>query len=131
MVQIARRLLQIVHQLRGRSIDTKPESLAVILKNRRSIPSFDQFRERLSNHIIGYNRNTDHRIDDLLEDGERLSPDEAMRRWCGSSRVLADPSVLDLLLQTWHKPVTMGRNGITINVVEKSIKYGQFNPAVR
>ncbi len=114
----------------GRSTDTKPESLVRILNNRRLIPTFEHIRERFAKYVQGYNRRSDHRIDDLVEDAVRLSPDDAMARWCFSRRVMADPGALDLLMQQWHKPVTVTRNGIMINVAGRNLSYGHFDPAL-
>jgi hypothetical protein len=43
---------------------------------------------------------------------------------------MARPEALHLLLQQWHKPVTVGRNGITLNIVGRAVSYGQFEPAL-
>ena len=114
----------------GESPDTRPERLNFVLANPRLIPSFEQVQARLAKHIAGYNASNDHAIDDLVDGGERLSPDEAMRRWCNTRRVLADPMALDLLLQQWHQPVTVGRNGITLTLAGRAVTYGSFEPAL-
>jgi hypothetical protein len=43
---------------------------------------------------------------------------------------MADPAVLDLLMQHHHKPVPVTRNGISIIVAGQRITYGNFNPAL-
>ena len=97
----------------------------------RLIPPFKDVYERIKAHIEGNNQRTDHDMADLVEGGERLSPDEAMRRWCATRRVLADPESLDLLLQQWRKPTTVGRNGIALTIMGQTFRYGQFEPALR
>ena len=115
----------------GRSTDTKPPSLTKTLSRPSLIPSYEAVQSRLSSYITGYNKRTEHSIDDLVADnGARLSPDHAMAMWCTQQLVHKDPQALDLLLQAWHKPVTVGRNGITINVAGRNLSYGQFEPAL-
>jgi len=106
----------------------KPESLQRTLDTPRLIPTFEHVSERFGAWVSGINARTDHRIDDLVDgDGQRLSPDEAMRRWCQTRRVMAAPQVLDLLLQSWHKPVRVGRRGIVINVAGHDLGYGAMD----
>jgi len=114
----------------GEDVDTRPERLNAVLANPRLIPSFEHVQARLAKHIEGYNASADHAIADLVDGGEPLSPGEALRRWCGTRRVLADPGALDLLLQQWHKPVTMGRNGITLVLAGRAVAYGGFEAAL-
>jgi transposase InsO family protein len=112
----------------GLSIETKPERLNEILASPRLIPSFKEVETRLANHIAGDNANPDHDIDDLVENGERLSSAEAFRRWCDTRLVMADPKALDLLLAHWHRPVPVTKQGITINVMGQPISYGNMAP---
>jgi hypothetical protein len=113
------------HTYTGESVETKPERLNEILATPRLIPSFEEVHQRLTNHIAGYNASAEHSKADLSEDGQPLSPNEAMSRWCDTRRV-HDPAALDLLLAMWHKPVPVGRNGITIAIRGRSISYGAF-----
>ncbi len=41
---------------------------------------------------------------------------------------MADPEALNMLLQQWHKPVTAGRNGISLALSGLAACYGQFSP---
>ena len=87
------------------------------------------------NHVAQQNQShLMHQINDLIDEasggGQRLSPDQAMERWCTTRRVMADPAVLDLLMQHHHKPVPVTRNGISIIVAGQRITYGNFNPAL-
>jgi hypothetical protein len=112
----------------GDGIDTKPERLSEILEKPRSIPTFADVQKRMADHIAGNNLRTDHDVDDLIDAGERLSPDEAMSRWNDRTRVWADPKALDVLLMHWHQPVTVGRNGIKIGLGGLRMGYGSTSP---
>jgi transposase InsO family protein len=112
----------------GDGPDTKPERLNEILSNEKSIPDFDTVYRRIAEHIAGYNANADHSKDDLSENGRTISPNEAYAAWCDTRRVMADPAALDLLLMFWHRPVSVGRNGVAISIRGQTIHYGQFAP---
>ncbi len=114
----------------GEGVDTRPERLNFVLANPRLIPSFEHVQARLATHIAGYNASNDHAIDDLMDGGERLNPNEALQRWCNTRRVMADPRSLDLLLAQWHKPVTMTRNGLVLTLNGRGVSYGQFEAAL-
>jgi len=114
----------------GESIETRPERLNEILESPRQIPSFEDVRTRLVDHIIGNNLRADHDLDDLVDNGVRLSPNEAFARWCDTRRIMADPAALDLLLALWHRPVPVTRKGVTINVQGRPLSFGQFDVAL-
>jgi hypothetical protein len=115
----------------GRNTETRPEKLNEILAGGR-VPRFETILSKLTDHIRGYNVDADHcRADCDDEDArKRLSPDEAMARWCKTRRVMADQNVLQSLLQHWHRPVFVGRNGVAIRIHGRAIHYGQFDPAL-
>jgi len=115
----------------GISSETKPERLAEILANPAKIPTFDEVQTRLGAFIEGYNASADHQMDDLSENGRKLSPNEAFARWCDTRRIMADPAALDLLLAHWHKPVTVGRNGISLTIGGHVLHYGHVCEALR
>ena len=115
----------------GGSVATRPERLNEVLSRPGLIPPFKDVYERIGAHIEGNNARTDHEIDDLVEAAERLSPDQALARWCITKRVWADPAALDLLLQQWRKPTTVGRNGVALTIMGQTFRYGQFEPALR
>jgi putative transposase len=115
----------------GISSETRPERLKEILSNPSKIPSFAEAETGLAAFIAEYNENADHAMDDLSESGVRLSPNEAFSKWCGTRRVLADPAALDLLLAFWHKPVTVGRNGISLTIQGRTLRYGHCSEALR
>ncbi|MEA2708000.1 MAG: putative transposase [Phycisphaerales bacterium] len=115
----------------GESIDAKPEQLQKILAQPHRIPSFEQVYDRISGHVAGYNACDDHGRRDLRDDnGELLSPDEALARWCDTRHVMRDEKALDLLLMQWHRPVTVGRNGVAITIRGVALHYGQYNSAL-
>jgi transposase InsO family protein len=116
----------------GDGPDTKPEKLAEILKSPHRIPALDQIEARIGAHIDGYNACNEHGRRDLQgeETGELLSPNEAMAQWCSTRHVMRDPKSLNLLLMQWHRPVTVGRNGIALSLRGRTVHYGQFDPAL-
>lgn len=114
----------------GESVETRPENLNRILQAPGQVPTFATVRDRLATHITGYNADADHGRLDVVEDGVKLSPDEAMARWCRRHRTLADPAALELLLAQHHKPATVGRNGIALALAGASVSYGQFEEAL-
>jgi len=110
----------------GEGPDTKPERLNEILKSPRLIPTFQTVKDRIAAHIEGFNNSVDHSMDNLSEDGQTISPNEAYARWCQTKRVMADPAALDLCLQHWHRPVPVTRNGIAITLAGRAWHYGQY-----
>jgi len=114
----------------GESADTKPERQCEIADNARGLLDFESFRGRMNDQIAGYNASADHSIEDLSENGVPISPNEAYARWCPTRRVMENPKCLDLLLQHWHRPVAVGRQGISIPIHGVSLHFGQFNAAL-
>jgi hypothetical protein len=101
----------------GNTPANKPEQLKELVKDPAKVPAFEHVRQRFRAFIAGFNASAEHTIQDMVDsDGTRLSPDEAMRRWCTTRRVMADPAALELCLMKHHKPVTVGRNGISIQI---------------
>jgi len=116
----------------GSSTETRPERLLEILNTPGRVPNFADVQSSLGEFITGFNKNAEHQVQDLVdEDRERLSPDGAMSRWLATRRAFADPTVLDALLQKWHQPVTVGRNGISLSIQGVRVRYGQYEPALR
>ena len=115
----------------GNSVETRPQRLNEVLSRPGLIPPFKDVYERIAAYIEGYNQRNEHEIPDLVEGAERLSPDAAMALWCTTRRVWADPGAVDLLVQMWKKPTTVGRNGIAISLMGETFRYGQFEPALR
>lgn len=116
----------------GSTPEQKPEGLEEVLRARRNVPLFKHVNARLGEFIKGYNANADHQIERLVDEqagNERLSPNEAMRRGCVTRRVFPD-GVLDLAMQTWHQPLRVGRQGVTINVAGVRLSYGALDQAL-
>ncbi|MGA2442459.1 MAG: DDE-type integrase/transposase/recombinase [Tepidisphaeraceae bacterium] len=114
----------------GNGVDTKPARLNEILQNPRMIPSFETVAARFADHVAGYNFNAEHSMEDLAEDGVKLSPADAYARWHGTRRVLADPASLDLLMQMTHPPVAVTRRGIGWTFNGARLHHGQYEPAL-
>jgi putative transposase len=119
----------------GRTPDRKPEQLAALVKSKpHAVPRFEHVVERFADWVRGHNATTDHQIDDLVDPatpGQRLSREEAFRGWRPSRRMVPHAAALDLCLQMWHKPVSVGRNGIRLVIAGAALRYGQFEPALR
>lgn len=94
----------------GCSTAKRPENLKAILKAPHRVPTFEHVHDRLADFIAGSNASAEHSKDDLAG----LSPADFYAQHVPRVRKLADPCVLDLLLQTWQRPVRVGRNGVTI-----------------
>jgi len=115
----------------GISSETRPERLKEILANPARIPTFEDAETRLAAFLAEHNENADHAMEDLSENGVKLSPNEAFSKWVTTRRVMADPAALDLLLAFWHKPVTVGRNGISLTIQGRTLHYGHCSEALR
>jgi transposase InsO family protein len=112
----------------GRSPEHKPPGLAKLLKDHpEKVPTIHEVREAFARWVKTYNADAEHNMPDLVHEGVKISPDEAMTRWRERRRPLADPSILDLLMSNWHKPLTVGKNGITLRLGNVTKRYGQFS----
>jgi len=114
----------------GNSPVDRPESLSETLENVGQIPTFDHARQRFAEFVIAYNASADHSIDDLVESSERLSPDQAMSRWCTTQRVMADENAIDLLCRHWYPPVSVTKHGFSIAPYGFPLHYGYSDPAL-
>ena len=117
----------------GRSPDTKPETLKAVLADPKRAPTFGEVSEEFDRYLAASNARTDHQIADLCDPRGMvpLSPADALAQWCPTRRVLADPAALDLLMQHWHKPVQVHRQGITIKPLGQPLRYGGMSEALR
>ncbi len=113
------------------SPETKPEQLADIIKKKAHlVPTFEHVRDRFAKWVIGHNATLDHTIEDLVDaDGVKLSRGAAFEAWA-QRRLGHDPADLDMLLQHHHMPVRVGRNGISLKIAGRRVRYGQFEPAL-
>ncbi|MEM1445174.1 MAG: Mu transposase C-terminal domain-containing protein [Planctomycetota bacterium] len=111
----------------GKDHKAKPDGLARRLADPSQCPSWQEVNRRLADYIRAYNANASHAIDDLTVDGVRLSPDEAMHRWCTEQRVF-NPGALDLLLLHHEREVTVGKQGVSIRIAGELYHYGLMQP---
>jgi hypothetical protein len=114
----------------GIDTESKPERLADVLKNPRLIPSFEEVSKRLDDFIAAFNDNANHQMEDLSENGQTLSPNEAFARWCDTQRIPADRQSIDLLMTEWHRPVPVLKNGISLRFGTRTYKYGNTEPSL-
>jgi transposase InsO family protein len=110
----------------GRNPEHRPEHLYDLLKAGKHVPTFEYVLDRLTNYIAGFNADANHQRMTC----EHMSPDQAMAELRTDVRQLADPAALDLLMQVWHKPVRVNKNGITISPAGKAESYGCIEPAL-
>jgi putative transposase len=110
---------------------SKPPQLPEILENPARIPHFQTVTSDIGPYIEDFNNNADHAMDDLSENGVKLSPNGAFARWTTTRRPMADPAALDLLLQHWCKPTTVGRNGIAVTIAGELKHFGHTCEALR
>jgi len=114
----------------GRSADHRPEGLNKLLRDPSKAPSFETVQREITAYIDKWNASADHHVDDLIVDAVKISPDDFLERFCDRRRTPPDPAVLDLMDQHWHKPVRVGKQGITINPYGVRVSYGAFDPAL-
>ena len=111
----------------GRSPEHRPAELANVLKHPHLIPSFESIRTELATYIACYNDDAEHSKEDM----QGFSANAMFAQHCPRVRVLPDPGVLDYLLMTWHKPVRVGRNGLSIAPLGGvRLGYGKYEPAL-
>lgn len=97
------------------------------------IPDFADVKRVLAEHIERCNNNADHAIDDLRDPRtqQRLSPADAYAAWKVPS-VLADPAALALCLMPHTRPVTVGKQGVRVQLPGCPARYyGQFETSLR
>ncbi len=111
----------------GRDVDTKPESLP---ENLKSAPTLASVQERLDAFVATYNASSDHQIDDLVVDGVRYSPNDFYARFCPRVKVMADPNSLDKICRRWLPPCWVGRNGISVKMDGRTIRFGQYETSL-
>jgi len=108
----------------GNEPKNRPESLTAKEKDPAQLMTLAEYRRRAAAWINAYNASDEHSKADLAEDGAMLSPDEAFARWCPVRRQYAKPDALKYLLMRWHKPLTVSKEGIRIEVDGQSFYYG-------
>lgn len=113
----------------GKDPMSQPAGLNERLADLKQVPTYEHVHARLSDYIDAYNRRDDHQIQDLAEDGIRLSPAQAMAAWCDTRRMFGEDDehhrqVLDLLLMHHERPVSVGKSGVRVTVAGKAMHYG-------
>lgn len=99
----------------GKDPASRPPGLQAKLKDKASLPTFEQVRESIALHIAHYNDVTE-------KDGlDGRSPSAAMLG--ARRRELADPGVLDFLSLTFSPPVRVNRHAVTIRPLGKALRY--------
>ena len=104
----------------GGSADDRPERHAKLVEK---AVEWDEFRKGVGEFVQAYN-DRPH----LGEGMEGRTPLQVMSL-APRKRVVPE-GVHDLLLATWHRPISIGRNGVTIKVAGKSLRYGARRPEI-
>lgn len=107
----------------GRDADT----LAKVVADVMALPTIDEAREKFRAWVDWYNARSEHSIEDLsdADTGQRISPDEFLRRYQPSRRVIADRGVLALLAQRWSRPLKVHKWGVSITHAGRTYRYGE------
>ncbi|MEO0477347.1 MAG: Mu transposase C-terminal domain-containing protein, partial [Planctomycetota bacterium] len=113
----------------GKDTTSKPAGLEKRLADLKQVPTYEVIHERLSDWVDGYNRRADHNIEDLVDDGIRVSPMESMAAWCDTRRMFGETEehgrqVLDLLLMHHDRPVSVQKTGVRVTVAGQKLYYG-------
>lgn len=113
----------------GKDTVSKPAGLESRLANLPEVPTYEHLHERLTDWIDAYNRRADHNIEDLNDDGIRISPMQAMASWCDTRRIFGEDDeheqqILDLLLMHHDRPVSVGKSGVAVTVAGKKVYFG-------
>ena len=104
----------------GNSPAARPENLQAILQSSDAIPSFEDVQKKLTSYIDTVYHVTAHQGTGM--DGR--PPLEVLRQTQTTRRVMADNTVLDLLLQIWSQPFKVGKHGVRF----RSVNYGSGMP---
>ncbi len=105
----------------GSSPADRPEAHAKLV--RRAVP-FDTFAAKLREYVEIYN-NTPHSGDGM----NGKTPQQVMAL-APRKRLLSD-DIRPLLLAAWHRPISVGRNGVALRVCGATVRYGAAEPALR
>jgi transposase InsO family protein len=113
----------------GKDTTSKPADLDKRLANLPGVPTYEQLHERLSDWVDAFNRRADHNIEDLKDEGLRLSPTQAMAAWCDTRRMFGtsdehERGVLDKLLMHHDRPTSVGKTGVGITVAGSKLYFG-------
>ncbi|MEM9414972.1 MAG: DDE-type integrase/transposase/recombinase [Planctomycetota bacterium] len=107
----------------GKDPSSRPPGLQAKLKDKASLPPFEQVREALALHIAQYNDSCDHGKERMIG----RSPNAVMLT--ARRRVLADPGVLDYMSLTLSQPVRVHNHAVTIRPLGKALRYSSTSSA--
>lgn len=105
----------------GRTPEDRPDAHAKLI--RRAVP-WETFVAKLKDYVAVYNARP-HSGEGM--DGR--TPQQVMAL-APRKRVL-DDNVRPLLLAAWHRPVSVGRNGVAVRICGATVRYGADEPALR
>lgn len=110
--------------------DRDRDSLDRVLEDVSALPTLEEFAARFDTFAGWYNQWDERSIDDLVVDGERLSPDAFYTRCLAVRRVLPDPSALTLLEQRWSRPLAVTKRGVGLRFRGRTVRYGSTHTAL-
>jgi len=105
----------------GSCSDDKPEEHQLLVE--QAIP-WEDFIAAVGDYIQVYG-DRPHSAEDMLG----RTPLQVLAT-APTRRVLPE-NVLPLLLAAWHRPVSIGRNGVAIRICGHTIRYGADDPAIK
>lgn len=104
----------------GNRPENRPEAHSDLVA--KAVP-FDEFVPAFGQWVEAY-QNRPHGGEHMYGLSPRQMLAQAPRK-----RVL-DESLRPFLLQTWHRPISVGQNGVAIRVAGTTIRYGAADPAI-
>ena len=107
----------------GKDHDSRPPGLQAKLKDKQSLPTFEEIREAVALRIADHNDSCEHTHEHMVG----RSPNQAMLT--ARRRELADPGVLDFLSLTFSAPVRVHRHAVTIRPLGKALRYSSTKSA--
>ncbi len=107
----------------GRNHDNRPPGLMKRLKDKASLPTFEDIRQSVALHIDQYNADVEHGKQDMMD----RSPNAVMMD--ATERVLADPGVLEFMELTFTAPRRVSRQAVSIPHQGKTLRYTSTSSA--
>jgi hypothetical protein len=104
----------------GKYPDDRPEAHAKLVA--KAVP-WETFVTKLGEYVKAYN-NRPHSAEDM----RRLTPLQVLR--LATRKRVLDENLCPFLLAAWHRPVSIGRNGVSIEICGTTIRYGADHPAI-
>ncbi|MEM6258002.1 MAG: DDE-type integrase/transposase/recombinase [Planctomycetota bacterium] len=107
----------------GKDHDHRPPGLMKRLKDKRSLPTFEDIRQSVALHIDAYNADCEHGKEDIMQ----RSPNAVMLE--AQERVFADPGVLDFMELTYSAPRRVTRQAVSIHALGQTLRYTSTSSA--